>query len=189
MGWGAMRYASGAGFVSSLVFIAVTAGPRPALSARHVENEADMVAHFEREHNPVKKSIDATRLAQLKLQQATDAYTKGDLDQGKKLLGDYLKWIKSSWDLLKSSGRPAERKPQGFKELDIALREDARQFGDLEHRVPFTDRDPVTKASQEAEKIRGEVLAVLFPAGESGATGKTGVPGGKPAPPPHFRSG
>jgi hypothetical protein len=66
------------------------------------------------------------------------------------------------------------------------LREDARQFGDLEHRVPFTDRDPVTKASQEAEKIRGEVLAVLFP-GES--TGKAGAPGGKPAPPPRFRSG
>jgi hypothetical protein len=125
----------------------------------------------------------------LKLQQATDAYTKGDLDQGPKLLDEYLNWVKHSWDLLKSSGRPAERKPQGFKELDIALREDARQFGDLEHRVPFTDRDPVTKASQEAEKIRGEVLAVLFPAGESGATGKTGVPGGKPAPPPHFRSG
>lgn len=183
-----MPYSSGAGVAFSLVFIAATAGTRPALGARHTENEADMQAHFEREQNPVKKSISATRLAQLKLQQATDAYAKGDLDQGQKLLDDYLKWVKSSWDLLKSSGRPADRKPQGFKELDIALREDARQFGDLEHRVPFADREPVTKAAQEAEKIRGEVLAALFPAGESAAA-KRGASGGKPAPAPHFRSG
>ena len=189
MSWWLMRYSSGAGFAFSLVLIAATFGPRPALGARHAESETDMQAHFEREQNPVKKSIYATRLAQLKLQQATDAYAKSDLDQGQKLLDDYLKWVKSSWDLLKSSGRPAERKPQGFKELDIALREDARQFGDLEHRVPFTDREPVTKAAQEAEKIRGEVLAVLFPTGESAAAGKAGTPGGKAAPLPHFRSG
>jgi hypothetical protein len=181
-----MPYCSGAVFAFSLVFIAVTVGPRPSLGARHAESEADMQSHFEREQNPVKKSIYATRLAQLKLQQATDAYAKGDLDQGQKLLDDYLKWVKSSWDLLKSSGRPAERKPQGFKELDIALREDARQFGDLEHRVAFADREPVTKAAQEAEKIRGEVLAVLFPTGES--AGKASAPGGKPPSPPHFRS-
>jgi hypothetical protein len=189
MGWGLMCYSSGAGFVLSLVFIAVMVNPPTALGAHHTESEAEMEAHFEREQNPVKKSIYATRLAQLKLQQVTDAYAKGDLDQGQKLLDDYLQWVKRSWDLLRNSGRPAERKPQGFKELDIALREDARQFGDLEHRVPFTDREPVTKAAHEAEKIRGEVLAVLFPTGEPTAAGKASAPGGNPAPPPHFRSG
>jgi hypothetical protein len=157
------------------------------LRARHPDNEQDLLAHLEREQNPVKKSKYATRLAELKVQQATDAYTKGDLDQGQKLLDDYLKWVRSAWDLLKGSGRPAERKPEGFKELDIALREDVRRFEDLQHRVPFTDRDPLKNAAQEAEKIRGEVLAALFPNGESGAAGKAG--GGKPAPPPHFRDG
>jgi hypothetical protein len=173
----------------SLILVVVAVGLHPALGARQPESEQDLVGRFERETKPVKKSIYATHLAQLKLQQASDAYAKDDLDQGQKLLDEYLKWVKSSWDVLKSSGRPAERKPQGFKELDIALREDVRQFGDLEHRVPFTDREPVTKAAQEAEKIRGEVLAVLFPAGKSGAAGEAGGPGGTPAPPPHFRSG
>ena len=184
-----MRCSSRAGIAFSLIFVAVAVGRRPSLGARQPESEPDLLAHFEREQNPVKKSIYATRLAQLKLRQATDAYTKGDLDQGPKLLDEYLNWVKHSWDLLKSSGRPAERKPQGFKELDIALREDARHFADLEHRVPFTDREPVTKAAQEAEKIRGEVLAALFPTGESGTAAKSAGPGSKPAPPPHFRSG
>jgi hypothetical protein len=186
---GCMRRPSRSDIAFSLVWMVVAVGLRPPFGARQPDSEQDLLVRFEREQNPVKKSIGATRLAQLKLQQATDAYAKSDLDQGQKLLGDYLKWVKSSWDLLKSSGRPAERKPQGFKELDIALREDARQFGDLEHRAPFTDREPVTKAAQEAEKIRGEVLAVLFPTGESTAAGKAGTPGGKAAPLPHFRSG
>ena len=188
MGLGCMRSSSRAGIAFSLTIVAVVVGLHLALEARQPDSEQDLLVRFEREQKPVKKSIYATRLAQLKLQQATDAYAKDDLDQGQKLLDEYLKWVKSSWDLLKSSGRPAERKPQGFKELDIALREDARHFADLEHRVPFTDREPVAKAAQEAEKIRGEVLAVLFPTGESGAGNKSGGPGSKPAPPPHFRS-
>src|SRR6516162_11879366 len=117
-----MRCSSRAGIAFSLIFVAVAVGRRPSLGARQPESEPDLLARFEREQNPVKKSIYATRLAQLKLQQATDAYAKDDLDQGQKLLDEYLKWVKSYWDLLKSSGRPAERKPQGFKELDIALR-------------------------------------------------------------------
>jgi hypothetical protein len=172
-----------------LTSVAVASSLGPALHARRPDNEQELLANLERQQNPVKKSKYATRLAQLKLQQATDAYTKSDFEQGQKLLDDYLKWVRSSWDLLKGSGRPAERKPEGFKELDIALREDARRFADLEHRVPFTDRDPLTKAAQEAEKIRGEVLAALFPSGESRSLGKAGIPESKPAqPPPHFRS-
>ena len=186
MSVGLMRCSERAGIVWSLILIAAAVGPGPGLRARRPDNEQDLLTHFDREQNPVKKSRYATRLAQLKLQQAADAYAKGDLEQGPKLLDAYLKWVRSSWDLLKGSGRPAERKPQGFKELDIALREDARRLQDLQHRVPFTDRDPVNKAAQEAEKIRSEVLAVLFPAREPGGAGKAS---GKPAPPPHFRSG
>lgn len=184
-----MSRCSPVGITLWLVFVAVVVDLGPALPARHPDNEQDLLARLEREQNPVKKSRYATRLAQVKLQQSTDAYAKRDFEQGAKLLDDYLKWVGRSWDFLKGSGRPADRKPQGFKELDIALREDARKFEDLQHSIPFTDRDPVAKAAQAAEKIRGEVLAVLFPNGESRGAGKASGPQGKPAPPPHFRSG
>lgn len=187
VGADSLTLSSPARIAFSLILVAL-AGLWPVLHARRPDNEQDLLAHLEREQNPVKKSKYATRLARLKLQQANDAYAKSDFDQGQKLLDDYLKWVRSSWDLLKGSGRPADRKPEGFKELDIALREDARRFEDLQHRVPFTDRDPLKKAAQEAEKIRVEVLAALFPNGEARGKGKAGVPGSKPAP-PHFRSG
>lgn len=187
MGLGPMRWASRASAASLLIAIAM--GSLPIVHARQPDKEQDLLARIEREQNPVKKSKYTTRLAQLKLQEAAEAYGKGDFEHGQKLLDDYLKWVKSSWDLLRGSGRPADRKPQGFKELDIALREHARTFEDLKHRVPFTDRDPVIKAAGEVEKIRGEVLAALFPGGGVGAVGEgnKGKPGPKPQ--PHFRSG
>jgi hypothetical protein len=181
-----MRWRLSFGIVFSLTFVAVAVDPGPALYARHPDNEQDLLTRLGHEQDPVKKSKYATRLAQLKLQQSTDAYGKGDVEQGEKLLDDYLKWVQSSWDFLKGSGRQAERKPQGFKELDIALREDSRRFEDLQHRVPFADRDPVNKAAQATEKIRSEVLAVLFPSGDSRGAGKGSEHRSKPGPPLHF---
>ena len=148
-----------------MVNICLCAGS--VLLAREADNEADLLQKMEHEQNPVKKSKYATRLSQLKLKQAEEAYGKDDYEQGQKLLGEYLKWARNSWDLLRGSGRPAEKKPAGFRELDIALREDARRFADLEHRVPFTDRDPVTQTAREAEKLRSEVLEALFPGGKA----------------------
>src|SRR6516162_10948938 len=135
-----MRCSSRAGIAFSLIFVAVAVGRRPSLGARQPDSEQDLLVRFEREQKPVKKSIYATRLAQLKLQQATDAYAKDDLDQGQKLLDEYLKWIKSSWDLLKSSGRPAERKPQGYRKWAMACGEDVGRSGDRRLGARLTDR-------------------------------------------------
>lgn len=154
-------------FFPLLIFSVVLGGPGlvllPGLAA---DTEQDLLARIHREQNPVKKSKYQSRLGQVKLQQAIDAYGKEDFEQGPKLLAGYLQWMKESWDLLKSTGREAVRKPQGFRELDIALRESARLLVDLQHRVPYTDRDPVNHAAQETDRLRGEVLAALFPAGQ-----------------------
>jgi hypothetical protein len=139
--------------------------------ARQPDTEADLLARIQHEQDPVKKAKYEVRLGRVKLLQAIDAYGKGNLEQGQQLLDDYLGRIKDSWQLLQSSGRRAVRHPQGFKELDIELREDARMLEDLKHRVSYTDREPVEKAAQEVERIRAEVLRALFPAEKPAADG------------------
>lgn len=154
-------------FFPLLIFSVVLGGPSLVpLRGLAADTEQDLLARIQREQNPVKKSKYQSRLGELKLQQAIGAYGKKDFEQGPKLLDAYLGRMKESWDLLKSTGREAVRKPQGFRELDIALRESARLLVDLEHRVPYTDRDPVTRVAQETDRIRNEVLAALFPGGQ-----------------------
>ncbi len=133
-------------------------------ASRQGDAEQDLLARLQRERDPVRKAKYEIRLGRMKLLQAIQAYDQGNLDQCRELLSVYLERMKSSWGTLKSSGRQAVRHPQGFKELDIALREDERTIEDLKRRVPYLERTPIEKTGQEVEQLHGEVFRALFPA-------------------------
>ena len=117
----------------AFLLIGVPAFLAGASSAPPSETEAQLLARMQNEHDPVRKSKGEIRLARIKLRQAIQAYGQGNMEQGAQLVSAYLGWIKDSWQILRSSGRNAARAPQGFKELDIELREDARLLDDLKH--------------------------------------------------------
>jgi hypothetical protein len=139
----------------------------PGWYAHARETEEQLLEHIQREQNPLKRSKFELKLADLKLEQAQSAYGKDDPELGAKLLGEFVAHMQAAWKALRDSGRKAVKQPQGFKELDIALREHARTLEDLARRVSYFQRQPVEKAEQEMERIRGEVLQALFPGGKS----------------------
>jgi len=146
--------------LSLFLLVGLAGGASPG---RRKDNEADLRARLEREQNPVKRARLEIRLGRVKLLQAMDAFDKRDTPECHRLLGVYLERMRSAWATLQGSGRRAWRHPQGFKELDIALREDTRFLEDFARRVPFHDRAPVEKVVQEVEHLRSEVLRALFP--------------------------
>jgi len=115
------------------------------------------------QQNLVKKAKVEIKLSRMKLTEVEDAYSNGRIEQGAKLLGALVGQMKGSWKLLQDSGRKASKQPDGFRELEIALREHARALQDLERRVSYFDRAPLTNAAQEFEQMRSEVLQELFP--------------------------
>ena len=125
--------------------------------------EQDLLARIQRESNPVKKAKYQIQLGRLKLDAAIQAYGHDDLEHGQPLLNAYLQQMQAAWDTLGKSGRQAIKKPQGFRELDIALREDGRLLNDLKHRTPYMDREPIEKVAAEIERLHEEVLQALFP--------------------------
>jgi hypothetical protein len=134
-----------------------------AFPPRRRDKEADLLARIERESKPVKKAKLEVRLARVKLHQAIAACDQGNLDQTNRLLGAYMEVLNSAWALLKDSGRVAHKKPAGFKELDIELREDARYLEDLRRRIPYDQRGTVEEIGREVDQLRNEVLNKLFP--------------------------
>jgi hypothetical protein len=131
------------------------------------ENEQKLQARLDRERNPVKKAKLEVRLGRLKLRQAFDAYDRGDFKGCWKLFDAYLERMQSAWTSLAASGRQASRKPDGFKQLDIALRESRRSLADFETRVTFAEREQVEKIKRQTEQLRSRVLDALFPQGPS----------------------
>lgn len=131
------------------------------------ESEAQLLQRIRDEQNPVKKAKEEIKLANLKFAQVQDAYSQGNIEAGTKLLATFVEDMKTSWKFLQASGRKAVKQPDGFRELEISLREDARLLQDMGRRIDYFDREPVEKAAQELDQMRVEVLQALFPAGKS----------------------
>ena len=150
---------------ATAVLLALLLEPRAGgvLPSPGRESEQDLVSHVERERNPVKKAKYEIRLARLKLLQAINAYSQGNVQGGQELLQAYRARVRNSWETLRASGRKAVRQPQGFRELEIALREERRFLEDLERHVSYADRDAVKQARREVDDIRNEVIRALFP--------------------------
>jgi hypothetical protein len=149
-------------WIAAFGIIAVPA----ANSSRHQDSESELLARLPNESNPAKKAKIEIRLGSLKLDQAAAAYGHDQADAGAKLLDSYLSWMKQAWDLLHQSGRDAGRRPQGFIDLDIALRENMRKLADLKIRTPSADRGPIEHVGAETETLHTQVLSALFPGGK-----------------------
>lgn len=148
-----------------LIVLALGSAEAFAIPSSLQRREQKLQARLEREHNPVKKAKLEVRLGRLKLQQAFAAYDRSDFDTCWKQLDDYLARMRSAWASLGASGRQAYRKPDGFKQLDIALRESRRDLSDFETRVTFEERQHVEKIKKQTEQLRNQVLNALFPQG------------------------
>lgn len=155
------------------------------VAAPRVDNEEDLQARIEHEHDPVKKAKYEIRLARLKLLRGEQDCAKDDHEACHHSLGSYLELTQSAWKDLVSSGRRALKQPAGFKELDIALREDGRELRDSERNIPFEDRDYIDGVIRDINTLHEKVLAALFP------DGATHSPESKTAPPgeTHFAPG
>jgi hypothetical protein len=137
----------------------VGAAPAP----RRRDTEADLLLRIEREQNLIKRAKLEIRLGRVKLFQAIGAFDRENVEECHQLLAAYLERMKGAWATLQSSGRQAWRHDEGFRELEIALREDGRFLEDLKHRVPYQDRAPVEKVVRGVDELRNQVLQALFP--------------------------
>ncbi len=131
---------------------------------KSTDKEEDLTARIAKENNPVKKAKFEIRLGELKLDRAFAAYDQGKFDECWKQLDAYLSQMRAAWETLDGSGREASKKPDGFKQLDIALRKSRRLLEDFGMRVTFEERQEVERVRKQTEELRNSVLNVLFPA-------------------------
>jgi hypothetical protein len=129
------------------------------------DSEQQLLTQIQSEQNPIKKAKEEIKLASFKLSHVQDAYSQGHIEEGEKLLGTFIDTMNTSWKILQDSGRKAAKQPQGFRELEISLREDVRALQDLARTVAYFDRAPLENAVQELEHMHDEVLKALFPGG------------------------
>lgn len=132
----------------------------PLLSAADTLDE--LRQKLARESDPDDRAKITVKIGEKLLKKIGKAFKKGAVDDGEKLLVDYLEAIHKSYDELKESGRDARRKPKGFKDLEIHLRRSHRELQELGNILTFEERGPINEAMADLETLRHDLLQNLM---------------------------
>jgi hypothetical protein len=121
------------------------------------------LTQYRQETDPVRKaralaklSGDQIALAQKQLQGGEDRASLQTLEQ-------YRDEVRETAASLKATGVNAQKKPAGFKELQISLRESIRRIDDLMFTLSLDQRTLFSDVQSELMKLHNDLLDALFP--------------------------
>lgn len=121
------------------------------------------LGEFKKEGDPVRRAKLFPHLGELQIDQIQRYADAGDYVQSGSMLEAYRDEVKITFDGLKNTGVNAERKPNGFKELQIHLRKALKQIDDVLRQVPEGPRVPFQLARDSVAQANRELIEMLFP--------------------------
>jgi hypothetical protein len=104
----------------------------------------------------VKLGADQVEQARKQLNDGEDVASLHTLEQ-------YRDEIQHMSEALKATGADAERKPAGFKELQISVRENVRRIDDLILTLPVDKRPFFREVRADLVKTQNDLIDALFP--------------------------
>src|SRR5262245_56902034 len=109
------------------LMLLLTGALSPSAGAMTDENRAKELqrerAKLQKETDPVDRAKIGVKISDILMEDVGDAVRRGNLVDMEMQLTAYSETIESAHRELLDSGRDAAKKPSGFKELEIALRQ------------------------------------------------------------------
>lgn len=117
--------------------------------------------------DPVERTKSYITISEILLSFASDAISEGAKGDLKPLMEQYIMAIEEARDAMVDSKRDAERRPAGYKELEIAVRGQLLLLQDMSRQLTLEERKPVEAALAAATSVHQELLQFLFPQSKS----------------------
>jgi len=139
--------------------------PMPA-STRQDDRSKDLQKErekLEKESDPVDRVKIEIKISDLLLDEISESAGSGNFAEMEGDLTAYAAAIQDAHQGLVASGRNAQKRSSGFRELEIALRKHLRRFDDVARMLNLDRRKPVEKVKDLASGIRDRLLKALFP--------------------------
>lgn len=137
----------------------------PALPARAQDAHAKLEAQYQSENDPVRKAKIVAKLGHFEIDQSRSDLKAGDEEKALAVLERYNDEVRKTGEALTASGIDPERRPAGFKELQISLREFIRQLDDLIITLPFDKRPWFQAVRSDISATQNSLFDALFPSG------------------------
>lgn len=122
------------------------------------DDPAELKTRIEREQDPVKRAEFQLRLADVRLDEARQHYDAGADDKGLATLKEMQDLVEHVEQGLFGTGRDPRKKPKGFKDSEIKLREMQRRLQDLMMQLPMDERPPIEEIRKRLADIQEEFL-------------------------------
>ncbi len=126
------------------------------------EQATELKARLERESDPIRKARLELRLAELALNEGTGLYERGESEKGMGRVEEMLSLVVSAHDRLEATGRDPRKRPSGFKETEIKIREFSRRLEDLRVSLPTEERGGIEKIVARLVELRDHLLHRLM---------------------------
>ena len=150
-----------------LTLASIGCSSRPNVFTESLDSRLDRLseerAALETTTNPVARTRIQIRIADLMISFVGDAVELGDGELLEERIGEYRAVIIDARDTMLNSGRNAVNDASGYRELEIALRQNLRQVDDIGAQLNFQRRQPLERLINEISDIREEMLDMLFP--------------------------
>jgi hypothetical protein len=137
----------------------------PALPARAQDAYSKLEAQYQSENDPVRKAKIVAKLGHFEIDQSRSDLKAGDEEKALAVLERYNDEVRKTGEALTASGIDPERRPAGFKELQISLREFIRQLDDLILTLPFDKRPWFQAVRSDISATQNSLFDALFPSG------------------------
>jgi hypothetical protein len=113
--------------------------------------------------DPVERTKAYILISDILVSFASDAVKDGTIEELGVLMDQYVAAIQSGRDTMVAARRDPERRPQGYRDLELALRRHTRLLRDIGTLLLVDQREPLERAATTAASIRDELLQLLFP--------------------------
>jgi len=135
----------------------------------------DLRTQFVREPNPVRRAKLLPKLEQAEFVEIRQHVDGGDYAKALEILGGYRDDIRATQKALDATGVDPEKKPAGYKELQIAVRESLRQLNEIFVALPGDWKMGFDDIRRELETANNRLIVQLFPhqPGHQQQSGKT----------------
>jgi hypothetical protein len=134
--------------------------------ARAQDSRSRYQAQYEAESDTVRKAKILAKLGPLEIAEARANVRAEKEEQALALLEKYRDEVGKTAEALAATGVDAQRRPAGFKELQISLRESIRHLDDLILSLPVDTRQFFQAVRSDLSATQNLLFDALFPSGK-----------------------
>lgn len=135
----------------------------PAQNTRVQNNLGKDKLNYNHALDPIARAKAIEKLGHEEYVAARKALEAGKMEEALQFLKDYNKQAIETHDALIKTGADAVKHSNGFRQLQISVRERERDLRELINRVGFAQRQPFDELGNSLDELNQKLILELFP--------------------------